>query len=218
MKNSLLARPRPPADLITVGGLVAPGRFVPAPDLLEWIRSSYLHEDGGLFTEEHAHLDLATIGCLWTNVENIYRQRRMFGVAEMPTQTIGRGGKWMRARGMQQLTEWFGEVPDFLLTFDALFLNEADDVDFCFMVDHELFHCAQAKDEFDEPRFNKVTAEPVWAIRGHDIEEFTAVVRRFGIEAAGKDAVDFVLAASKRPEVARAKVVASCGTCLKVAA
>lgn len=129
------------------------------------------------------------------------------------TTSIGRSGKWMRARGEQQLREWFDDVPDFVLTFDALYAGEADDASFCALVDHELFHRSPAKDEFDQPKFNKATGQAIWAIKGHDVEEFTAVVRRFGIQAAGEKATDFVIAASKKPEIAAAKVAQACGTC-----
>ena len=214
----LLARPRPPSKLIAVDGLPAPSRFVPAPTLLEWIQAAYLHEDGALFSEEHSHLERATIGCLWTNTENSRHQRRIVGQAEMPSRTLGRAGKWASGRARQQLEEWFEAVPDFLLTFDSRYADAVDDASFCALVDHELFHCAQAEDEFGEPHFSKATGLPIWTIRGHDVEEFSSVVRRFGIQAAGKKAMDFVSAATKRPEIAAARLTQACGTCLKAAA
>jgi len=195
-----------------------PGRFVPAPALSKWIRDAYLEETGALYTEEHDHLHDAMLGCLWTNVENVRQQRRVVGMAEMPSNTYGRSGKWPGGRGLQQLEDWFGDVPDFLLTFDANFATDADDATFCALVDHELFHCAQALDEFGQPRFRKSDGRPVWAIRGHDVEEFAAVVRRFGVAAAGAQAVEMVKAAGQRPEIAKARVAQACGTCLKVAA
>lgn len=214
----LLARPRPPAELVSMEGLIASDWFVPAPDLLEWVRSAYLDDSGALFTEEHAHLEVATIGCLWTNAENTRHGRRIVGQAEMPERSIGRSGKWQKARGMQQLEEWFGEVPSFVLTFDAVYAEQVDDASFCSLVDHELFHCAQAEDEFGQPRFKKSDGRPMWTIRGHDVEEFTGVVRRFGIQAAGKGATEMVIAAAKQPEIATARVAQACGTCLRLVA
>lgn len=41
-------------------------------------------------------------------------------------------------------------------------------------------HAAQATDAFGEPRYNQQTGAPIWEIRGHDVEEFSAVVQRHG--------------------------------------
>lgn len=216
--EKLLARPLPPDDLASVEGATAPDRFVPAPELTQWIRDAYLDAEGPLFTEEHGHLTTASIGCLWTNAENTRHMRRIVGQAEIPAWSNMRSGKWQKARASQQLMEWFGAIPDFLLTFDALYAEQIDDPSFSALVDHELFHCAQEEDEFGQPKFRKSDGKPVWRIRGHDLEEFVGVVRRFGVEAAGQAATDFVIAAAKRPEIARGKLAQACGTCLKVAA
>lgn len=217
-KATVLARPIPPAELVSMETLAAPDRFEPAPPLLEWIRDVYLAEDGALFAPEHAHLRAASIGCLWTTAENSRHGRRIVGQAEMPANAGGSTGKWRRARAEQQLCEWFGKIPDFLLTFDAVYAVGIDDISFAALVDHELTHCAQETDEFGAPKFSKSTGRPVWAIRGHDVEEFVSVVRRFGIQAAGEAATDLVIAAARRPEIGAAKVAQACGTCLKAVA
>lgn len=215
----MLARPYPPDDLTSISGLSAPDRFVPAPEVLEWIRGAYLGEGGPLHNPEHSHLADARIGVLWTSAENTRQMRRVLGEAEMPARSLARLGKWQRARAEQQLRGWFdGTVPDFLITLDAVYAADCEDAAFAALVDHELTHCAQAKDEFGAPRFNQVTGLPVWTMRGHDVSEFVSVVRRFGVEAAGQDAVDFVLAAAQKPEIGPVKVAHACGTCLKVAA
>lgn len=214
----LARRPRPPEGMVTLGGLVEPDRCEPADDLTDWLRTQYLSEEGALFSPHHGHLHQASIGCLWTTAEFKRQGRRIVGFAEMPDQTYGRLNKFVKARAMQQLLEWFGDIPDFLLTFDAVHAEQTDDVSFCALVDHELTHCAQQENEFGEPKFSKVTGLPLWRIRGHDVEEFVSVVKRFGIEAAGSDAVDMVVAAAERPTIGRAKVKQACGTCLKVAA
>lgn len=55
---------------------------------------------------------------------------------------------------------------------------------------------------------------PKLAIQGHDVEEFTGVVRRYG---ASEDVKRMVEAANTRPEMSRADVHYACGTCyLKV--
>ncbi len=210
----LLARPRPPADLVSIEGLLAPDCFVPAMALRAWIQEAYLDEGGALFTHEHNHLAKASIGCLWTNTENSRHGRRIVGQAELVAMSVGRVGKWAKARSFQQIREWFGQVPDFLLTFDAVYADEVDDISFAALVDHELFHCAQAEDEFGQPKFNKVTNNPVWRIKGHDVEEFIGVVQRFGIQASGKNATEFVIAAAKPPTIGKGKIGQACGTCL----
>lgn len=211
-KLELFSRPSP-RDLVSMGSLVQPDLFVPAPDLEEWIRNAYLDEEGPLYTPEHDHLRDATIGCLWTTAENRRQGRRIVGQAEMPENTLGRLNKWLQARCWQQLREWFGYEPDFLLTFDAIHAADVDDATFASLVDHELTHCAQARDEFDMPAFYK-DGRPKFAIKGHDVEEFVSVVRRFGIEAAGEQATNLVIAAAKGPEIAPVKLAQACGTCL----
>lgn len=213
---AITGRPRPPADLIATESL-AIDRFVPAPELLDWIRGQYLADSGALYTEDHAHLQNAAIGCLWTTAENSRHGRRIVGMAEL-TERARHQGKWIKARAEQQLRDWFGDVPTFLLIFDALYCDPLEDASFCALVDHELYHCGQETDEFGQPKFNAVTGEAKWTIRGHDVEEFTGVVRRFGAEAAGDAVVDLVIAAASQPTIARANVARACGTCLKLAA
>lgn len=214
----VLSRPRPPEHLTSLDALIAAGVFVPAPELADWIAAAYLDEKGALFNAEHVHLRQARIGVLWTNVLNSRRQRRIVGQAEIPARGGGTLGVWARARIEQQVREWFGELPDFMLTFDAVHAANADDASFCALVDHELYHCAQQQDDFGAPKFNKDTGKPLWTMRGHDVEEFVGVVRRFGIEAAGDSATDLVIAAASPPEIAAGRIGAACGTCLRVAA
>jgi hypothetical protein len=184
---------------------------------VSWIVAAYLAEDGPLYDPEHEHLRDAGIACLWTNTENSRQQRRIVGQAEMPANSLGRAGKWQRARAEQQLEDWFGSVPDFLLTFDADHAAAVDDATFCALVDHELRHCAQALDEYGGPKFTR-DGLPVFAIKGHDVEEFVGVVRRFGINAAGPEARAFFDAANLAPEIAPARLAQACGTCISRAA
>ncbi|WP_022727239.1 putative metallopeptidase [Fodinicurvata sediminis] len=214
---SSLERPRPPEHLTTMQAMLGEPLFVPAPELTAWIGRAYLQEDGPLYFEDHLHLCQARIGALWTNAANERQGRRIVGQAELPANALPKG-KWARARGEQQLREWFGDPPDFLLTFDALYATDCDDATFAALVDHELCHCAQAVDQYGMPRFNKETGEPIWGMRGHDVEEFVSVVRRFGIEAAGPAATDMVIAAAQKPEISPVELAQACGTCAARAA
>lgn len=215
--TAITTRPRPPADLVSMTGLMV-DRFVPALDVLEWIRACYLSEHGALYGEHHQHLNDAGIGILWTNCPNSRHGKRVVGETELGQNVGARSGLWARARAEQQLLEWFGGTPDFIITLDALHADECDDATFAALIDHELEHAAQALDEYGSPKFDKITGKPKFALKAHDVSEFVSVVRRFGIEAAGPEAVDFVLAAAQPPELGRAKVAQACGNCLRLVA
>jgi hypothetical protein len=189
------------------------GRFAPAPEVVSWIETTFLDDDASLPNPDHSHLRHAHIGVLWTTVPNGRGGRTIIGTAE-PGSPIGMG-KWRKARAEQQIVEWFGSIPDFILTFDARYADQCGDAEWCALVEHELYHCGQEMDEFGAPKFRK-SGLPAFTMRGHDIEEFVGVVRRYGADAAGvRDLID---AASRSPEVTRAEIAQSCGTCLARAA
>lgn len=72
-----------------------------------------------------------------------------------------------------------GDLPDFVLTLDAEWWADAEPFAREALVYHELCHCEHANDKDGEPKFTD-EGMPVWGIRGHDLEEFHAVVRRYG--------------------------------------
>jgi hypothetical protein len=187
-------------------------RFVPAPEVIEWVRAVFCDAEGPLFNEDHAHLHEAEIGVLWASDGFVQRGKRVIGTAEEP---VFRCGPWQKARQEQQMREWFGATAelDFLITLDAHHSAECDDVDFCALVEHELYHCAQARDEFGIPKFGK-NGKPAFALRGHDIEEFVGVVRRYGIGHPDGPMADLIRAVAKGPEVAPFKLGQACGTCM----
>jgi hypothetical protein len=199
-------RPQPPAELLEP--LSAP-RFIPAPDIIEWARATFIAPDAELVNEDHAHLNHATLGALWTNVPNGRNGRRIVGQCErgLPQGAMGR---WAKARAEQQVIGWFGQVPDFILTFDACYWAECSDAEAMALVEHEIYHAGQEIDEFGAPKFKK-TGEPAFGIRGHDIEEFVGVVRRYGAGAAHVEAM--VAAAKAGPEISAARIARACGTC-----
>lgn len=188
--------------------------FVPAPDLAAWATETFVAEGADLLNEDHAHLRNASIGFLWTGVENTRKGRRVIGTAELGFPQ-GAMGKWAKARAVQQVMEWFGAMPDFIVTVDGTWWEAASDAERCALIEHELYHCAQETDEFGAPKFNRQTGAPVYGMRGHDVEEFVGVVRRYGADAAGvRELVD---AANADPEVAPAAIARGCGVCLKAA-
>ena len=71
------------------------------------------------------------------------------------------------------------EIPDFILTIDALWWAAASPFEREALVHHELCHCEHATDKDGELKFTD-EGLPVWTIRAHDLEEFNATVRRYG--------------------------------------
>ncbi len=202
-----IKRPKPPAKLLNNPWPA----FLPEPKFEAWSQH-FLDEDGLLSNPDHAHLQAARIGVLWTNVEASRQMMRIVGQAEIPTPPPS-GGKWSRAKFEYQITEWFGHHPlDFLITLYAPYAIECDDLSFCSLFEHELYHCGQRVDEFGEPKFRK-DGTPVFGIRGHDVEEHVGIVRRYGARAGAGLTVELINAAKSEPEVGAAQIAVACGTC-----
>lgn len=205
MKGKNLDRPIPPREVLELDPY---GVFVPAPELDAWVRDALIDPAGVVHNPDHLHLGEASIGFLWTSAGCVSKGRQVLGMAEIPA---FRCNQWQKARQVRQIVDWFDGMPDFLITLDAYWCAEASDIEFLALVEHELYHCAQAEDEFGAPKFNQQTGLPSWTMRPHDVEEFTGVVRRYGVVS---DAVrDLVIAAANKPEVARINVARACGTC-----
>ena len=204
-----IERPAVPEDLATPQEVELGGAFRPAPEVEEWLRCQLILETGDLHNPEHAHLEDAVIGCLWTNVPASRKQRAILATAELPTPG---GDPWTIARRDERFLEWFGAVPDFLLTFYAPYCAEATDRQFAALVEHELYHGAQRLDAYGMPQFDRQTGLPRFEVRGHDVEEFVGVVRRYG--AANPGVQNLVKAANADPEVGEASIAQACGACL----
>lgn len=205
-----MTRPMPPVHLTGLEGAMDSSRFEVATDLLEWLTSTFIVDGATLENPDHSHLRMASIGVLWTNAPNAARGRTVVGQAEFRP-PAGVGAKWARARAECQIIGWFGAPPDFLLTFYADYAAKCSDAEFCALVEHELYHCGQARDGFGAPRFTKAGL-PVFELRGHDVEQFTGVVRRYGADAAHVAA--FVAAASLTADVPADRIAHACGTCV----
>lgn len=201
-------RPQPPEGLFAS----VTGTFMPSPDLREWAYDTFIAEDAPLLNEEHAHLRYAKLGYLWTSVPNGRHGRAVVGQCEPGTPRAM--GKWAKARAELQIEEWFGEVPDFIITLDASYASRCGDAEFCSLVEHELLHAGQERDIFGAPKFRQ-DGRPAFTMRGHDVEEFVSIVRRYGVGAAAGDTLALVEAAQRAPEIATASISQACGTCLK---
>lgn len=201
-------RPMPPDDMIENRWS---SEFRPAPELWDWVAAEILAEAGSIHNPDHVHLVNAHVGFLWTTAENSKRSRRVLGMAEMPQFMCN---KWQKARQEQQIIGWFGRMPDFIITLDANYCHECDDTEFCALVEHELYHCAQKTDAFGAPKFNQDTGLPMFEMKGHDVEEFIGVVRRYGTGQPDGPLAQLVQAAIRSPEVAKVSISSACGTCL----
>lgn len=199
-------RPAPPRPLIEDE---LTSQFAPAPDLASWLIETFVNPDGELSNEDHAHLIGASIACLWTNAPAMSKQRPIVGQAEIPTP---RGNPWSRERELWQIRTWFGDVPDFLLTFDATYVARCSDATFCALVEHELYHCGQQLDQYGMPRFRR-DGQPVYAIRGHDVEEFVGVVRRYGTGNAAGMTAQLVEAGRRPAMISDTQIDWACGSC-----
>jgi hypothetical protein len=187
---------------------------MPAEGVASWVHQALLSEQSPLFNPDHFHLKDADVGFMWAAQENSKQMRRVVGQCEEVT---FRAGTWQKGRQEQQMHEWFGRVPTYLITLDAFYANECSDIEWCALIEHELYHIAQKVDDFGAPAFTKDGA-PKLGIRSHDVEEFVGIVRRYGVGAAAGETAKLVAAAQKAPEVGQIDIAQACGTCLLRAA
>ncbi|MFJ4397462.1 putative metallopeptidase [Pseudomonas sp. NPDC089396] len=193
----------PPADLLESLWLT----LRPATGVWDWVQSEILAVTGSIHNPEHAHLIDAHVGVLWASSGFAKQGRVVLGQAE---QLMFRAGGWQKARQEQQMRDWFGEEPSFLITLAGDYCAQCSDTEFCALVEHELYHIAQVNDEYGAPKFTQ-DGLPKLYLRGHDVEEFVGVVRRYG---ASEDVQQLIDAASRPPEVAKINISRACGTCL----
>lgn len=196
-------RPMPPGMLLEPLFLM----LQPAMDVWGWIQREILADTGSIHNPEHAHLLDADIRVMWASSSFEKQGRRVLGQAE---QVAFRAGGWQKARMEQQMRDWFGEVPAFIITLAADYCAQCSDAEFCALVEHELYHIAQATDKYGQPAFTE-EGSPKLKLRGHDVEEFVGVVRRYG---ASREVQALVDAANNPAEVGKLNISRACGTCL----
>ncbi|WP_144141349.1 putative metallopeptidase [Providencia rettgeri] len=205
MDNELLARPYPSHDFIEV---FSPHiKIAPAPEVNEWVIHHLLDDESDIHNPDHLHLIDADICFMWASNSFNKKGRYVLGQCE---EVMMRVGGWQKARMEQQMYEWFGRIPKFVITLAADYCSQCSDAEFCALIEHELYHIAQDMDEFGVPKFTQ-EGMPKLKLRGHDVEEFVGVVRRYG---ASEEVQAIIDAASKPAEVARIDVARACGTCL----
>lgn len=210
-----MKRPYPPIqdeideNDIDSGGLL---HFEPANnDLWPWIKETFLAEYSDLYNEDHEHLnsiDPPDISFLWAYSTCKAKGRRVLGQTEKLMINVG---GWKKNRQEVQLIEWFGDVPKYIITLDARVCQVMSDVDFCALVEHELYHIGQERNEEGELMRSASTGLPKLYLRGHDVEEFHGVVQRYGASESVQKMVDL---ANDGPTIRKANIAHACGTCL----
>ncbi len=194
--------------------LAEPGdKFIPCPKTSDWLRETFLNKNSPLYNVEHDHLNSAEIGVLWTNAYNSRHMKQIVGTAELakPPASLS---KWAKARWEYQMLQWFGDkVLDFVITLYAPYFAGVDEVEQCSGTEHELYHCGQALDGFGLPKFSRTTGKPIFGIRGHDVEEFVGIMKRYGPTAGAGDSLAFAMVSRIDPEITRKDFAGMCGTC-----
>lgn len=129
---------------------------------------------GGLDTFTHLRDGDAAILFLMRRTEKVKGGRRILGEMCLPrfSGTLGPVGTWMLARLCDG-------VPDYVMVLDATWWVQASPIQREALVFHELEHAVQKTDKEGEFMFTP-EGRPVWDIRGHSLEEFDSVVRRYG--------------------------------------
>lgn len=151
----------------------------------EYSEAADAKELGALLIErvtEHSHLQDATIGYMFRDDELTRHGKVTVAEAILVERILPSDKRWSR------LVKWSiqhhvlktATLPDFLILIDANIWEGLDPGQKLALVDHELSHASQAKDENGSPKFHK-DGRPVWSIRGHDVEEFCGVVERNGL-------------------------------------
>lgn len=212
--NTGTKRPMPPEGLGDISGEAPHTSIVPAKGLGLWVQETFIREGGALFNPEHQHLSEADLEFLWAGSAFVKQGRTVLGQAE---EVMFRAGGWQKERQEQQMLEWFGHIPKFLITLAADYCVQSSDADFCALVEHELYHVGQKKDDFGAPAFTR-DGLPKLSIRGHDVEEFLGVVKRYGVGDPGGALAQLAGLARGTPEVSRSAIAGACGTCLLKAA
>ena len=133
--------PFPPTDLIDQAEEEEAIRIAPAVELKEWVIKNFLTIGGQLHNPDHDHIsellhdDETFLAFAWASSACQSKKRMVLGQCE---KVMFNQGGWKKARQEQQMRDWFGCVPVYLITIDASFCEQASDHDFCALIEHEL--------------------------------------------------------------------------------
>lgn len=188
--------------------------FVPAPEMTAWMIATFVSRDGPLTNKEHKHLVYAPPAVLWTNVGNKRGGSMVAGTASMPANA--KGDQWVIAQRQRQLIDWFGKVPDFLITLDARYWAQSGNGTRLALSEHEMCHCGQKKDKWKQPMFSRETGRPLFCLRGHDVEVFVTEWERYGAECSAGESVRLLEVGKRGPSVTKAQIEKAVGKVLPI--
>ncbi|MDC5554644.1 putative metallopeptidase [Acinetobacter baumannii] len=207
-------RPFPPQELIDKADEEEAIRLAPAPDLMNWVIANFLTIGGPLHNPDHDHIaelihdNEEFLAFAWASSACMAKKRMVLGQCE---KVMFNQGGWKKARQEQQMRDWFGYVPVYLITIDASYCDQATDRDFCALIEHELYHIGVERDEDGDPLISEMTGLPKHYLAGHDVEEFVGVVKRWGADESVKRLIEV---AKQAPFVSDVNISKCCGTCL----
>ncbi|MDH2603337.1 putative metallopeptidase [Acinetobacter baumannii] len=207
-------RPFPPQELIDKADEEEAIRLAPAPDLMNWVIANFLTIGGPLHNPDHDHIaelihdNEEFLAFAWASSACMAKKRMVLGQCE---KVMFNQGGWKKARQEQQMRDWFGYVPVYLITVDASYCDQATDRDFCALIEHELYHIGVERDEDGDPLISEMTGLPKHYLAGHDVEEFVGVVKRWGADESVKRLIEV---AKQAPFVSDVNISKCCGTCL----
>ena len=122
-------RPFPPVNFIGENWLPYT-RLIPATEIGEWVNQHILSEEGRLHNPDHEHLVNALadadISFMWASGSFAKSGRIVLGPCE---QVMMRAGGWQKARMEQQMHEWFGRIPKFIITLAADYCEQCNDLE-----------------------------------------------------------------------------------------
>ncbi|WP_151745124.1 putative metallopeptidase [Acinetobacter calcoaceticus] len=207
-------RPFPPTDFIDQADEEEAIRIVPAPDLKNWVVANYLTLGGPLHNPDHDHIaemlhdNEGFLAFAWASTAYTRAKRMVLGQCE---KVMFQQGGWKKSRQEQQMRDWFGFVPIYLITIDASFCEKANDSEFCALLEHELYHIGVERDGDGEIIYSDHTGLPKHYLAGHDVEEFIGVVKRWG---ANENVKRLIEVAKNPPFVSDLDISKCCGNCV----
>ncbi len=207
-------RPFPPSDLIDQAEEEEAIRLAPAPELKEWVFKNWLTLGGELHNPDHDHIaellhdNEEFLAFAWASSAAVAKKRMVLGQCE---KVMFNQGGWKKARQEQQMRDWFGFVPQYLITVDAAFCEQASDREFCRLIEHELYHIGVERDEDGEIIYSDHTGLPKHYLAGHDVEVFFGETKRWGADESVKRLLEV---AKNAPFVSETNIAACCGNCV----
>jgi len=207
-------RPFPPTDLMDQAEEEEAIRLAPAPELKEWVMNNWLTLGGELHNPDHDHIaellhdNEEFLAFAWASSAAVAKKRMVLGQCEKVMFNVG---GWKKARQEQQMRDWFGFVPQYLITVDAAFCEQASDREFCRLIEHELYHIGVERDEDGEIIYSDMTGLPKHYLASHDVEVFFGETKRWGADESVKRLLEI---AKNAPFVSETSIAACCGNCV----